>query len=43
MYGRTYMGIIRSHFVIDTQGNLEDVRYKISPQKSIEEALKRLE
>ena len=42
MYGKSYMGIIRSHFVIDQAGVLEDVQYKISPQNSIEEALKQL-
>lgn len=40
MYGRKYMGIIRSHFVIDEQGKIEDAQYKISPKKSAEEALK---
>ena len=42
MYGRSYEGIIRSHFVIDAEGLLEDVQYKVSPQKSIERALKQL-
>ena len=40
MYGRSYMGIIRSHFVVDAEGNLEDVQYKVSPKKSIELGLK---
>jgi peroxiredoxin Q/BCP len=30
-YGRTYMGIIRSAFLIDEQGKLAEVWYKISP------------
>jgi peroxiredoxin Q/BCP len=34
MYGKTYMGIIRSHFVIDESGRIVDARYKISPKKS---------
>ena len=34
MYGKTYMGIIRSHFVIDESGHIVDARYKISPKKS---------
>ncbi len=42
MYGRSYMGIIRSHFVVDAEGNLEDVQYKVSPKKSIELGLKQL-
>ena len=39
MYGKTYMGIIRSHFVIDADGNLEDVQYKVSPKNSISRGL----
>lgn len=30
-YGRTYMGIIRSAFLIDEKGKLAEVWYKISP------------
>ncbi len=30
-YGKTYMGIIRSAFLIDEDGKLEQVWYKISP------------
>jgi peroxiredoxin Q/BCP len=40
MYGKKYMGIIRSHFVIDEDGNLLDLKYKVSPKKSAPEALK---
>lgn len=40
MYGNTYMGIIRSHFVVDADGKLEDVQYKVSPKHSIERAVK---
>ena len=32
MYGRKYMGIVRSAFLIDEQGKLADVWYKISPK-----------
>lgn len=32
MYGRTYMGIIRSAFLIDEKGRLAKVWYKISPK-----------
>lgn len=42
MYGRTYMGIIRSHFIIDEEGRIADVQYKVSPTKSVERALKAL-
>ena len=40
MYGRTYYGIKRSHFVIDEEGRLIDVRYNVRPAKSVEYALK---
>jgi peroxiredoxin Q/BCP len=40
MYGRKYMGIIRSHFIIDDQGNFEDIQFKVSPKNSIARALK---
>jgi len=30
-YGKTYMGIIRSAFLVDEKGKLEGVWYKISP------------
>lgn len=40
MYGNAYMGIIRSHFVVDAEGNVADVQYKISPKDSIKKAVK---
>lgn len=39
MYGKTYEGIIRSHFIIDEEGRLVDVQYKVSPQDSIEKGV----
>ena len=39
MYGKKYMGIIRSHFVIDEQGKIIDVQYKVSPADSIKKAV----
>jgi thioredoxin-dependent peroxiredoxin len=30
-YGKTYMGIVRSSFLVGTDGRLEQVWYKISP------------
>lgn len=39
MYGKKYMGIIRSHFVIDEQGKIVDVQYKVSPTDSIKKAV----
>ena len=38
-YGRTYMGIIRSHYVVDVEGKLEDVQFKVSPKNSINRAM----
>ncbi len=43
LYGRSFMGIIRSHFIIDEDGKIVDVQYKVSPQKSVERAVKFLE
>lgn len=42
MYGRKYMGIVRSHFVIDETGRLADVQVKVSPTDSVARALKAL-
>ena len=39
-YGRSYMGIIRSHFVIDEDGRFADINIKISPKKSIAKAVR---
>jgi peroxiredoxin Q/BCP len=42
MYGRTYMGIIRSHFVIDQDGKVVDMRVNVRPADSVELAIKAL-
>jgi peroxiredoxin Q/BCP len=34
MYGRTFMGIHRSHFVIDENGDLLEVSYNVAPADS---------
>lgn len=39
MYGKTYMGVIRSHFVIDESGRILDAQYKVSPKRSTPLAL----
>jgi thioredoxin-dependent peroxiredoxin len=39
MMGKKYMGIIRSHFVIDEQGRIADAQVKVSPTDSIQRAL----
>ena len=38
-YGKKYFGVIRSHFVIDEEGRIADVQYKVSPEDSVESAL----
>lgn len=38
-YGRTYMGIVRSHFVIDETGKLAAVHYNVKPEASLPESL----
>ncbi|MCY3796287.1 MAG: thioredoxin-dependent thiol peroxidase [Chloroflexi bacterium] len=42
MYGKKYMGVIRSHWIIGEDGIVLDEQLKISPKKSIEKALKTL-
>jgi peroxiredoxin Q/BCP len=41
-YGRKYMGVIRSHFVIDEGGRIADARVKVSPEDSVKLALEAL-
>jgi peroxiredoxin Q/BCP len=31
-YGKTYMGIVRSAFLVDEKGKIEEAWYKISPK-----------
>lgn len=40
MYGKKYMGVIRSHWIIGEDGTVLDEQLKVSPKKSIEKALK---
>jgi thioredoxin-dependent peroxiredoxin len=40
MYGKNYMGVVRSHWVIDEEGNLMDEQIKVSPEDSVSLALK---
>ena len=42
-YGRTYMGIIRSAFLIDETGKLQEVWYKISPKDTPTKLVKALQ
>ena len=39
MYGRKYMGILRSHFVIDEEGKLADVQYNVKATDSAPKAV----
>ncbi len=39
MYGKTFTGIIRSHFVIDEEGRVVDARIKVGPEKSVKLAV----
>lgn len=41
-YGRKYFGVIRSHFVIDENGRITEAQIKVSPDYSVESALKAL-
>jgi peroxiredoxin Q/BCP len=41
-YGKKYMGILRSHFVIDENGQVADAQVKVSPAESVERALRML-
>jgi peroxiredoxin Q/BCP len=42
MYGRKYMGVIRSHFVIDEKGKIVDAQVKVSPADSVKRAVEAL-
>lgn len=39
MYGKKYMGIVRSHFIIDAEGRIADIQFKVSPADSVTRAL----
>lgn len=43
MYGKKYMGIIRSAFLIDSDGCVEATWYKVSPANTVPFVLKQLE
>lgn len=38
MYGKPYMGVIRSHWIIDENGKIADAQVKVSPTDSVERA-----
>lgn len=39
MYGKQYMGIERSHFVIDENGRIVDAQVKVKPEDSVARAV----
>ena len=43
MYGKTFMGIIRSSFLLDENGNILNAWYKISPKNTIPELMEVLD
>jgi peroxiredoxin Q/BCP len=42
LYGKKYMGIIRSHFIFDASGQLEQAMIKVTPQDSIQKGTEAL-
>ena len=42
MYGRKYMGIVRSAFVIDEEGRIAESFYKVSPKDTLPKAMQAL-
>ncbi len=43
MYGKKYMGIVRSAFVIDEQGKIAAAFYKVSPKDTVPKVSSALE
>jgi thioredoxin-dependent peroxiredoxin len=43
MYGRKYMGILRSAFLVDEKGKVAEAWYKVSPKDTVTNLLKSLE
>ncbi len=39
LMGKKYMGVIRSHFIVDENGKLADVQVGIKPEASVQQAL----
>ena len=42
MYGKKYMGIIRSHIVIDENGKIADIQIGVKPEDSVKSAVNHL-
>ena len=43
LYGKRYMGIVRSAFVVDEQGKIAATFYKVSPKDTVPKVLAALE
>ena len=43
MYGKKYMGIVRSAYLVDEKGKIEQAWYKVSPDNTPKNLLKALE
>lgn len=43
LYGKKFMGILRSHFVIDERGKIVDIQRRVPPKESSARALETLE
>ena len=42
LYGKAYMGVIRSSFLVDEDGRIEQAWYKVSPSKTVPNAQRAL-
>lgn len=42
MYGKKYLGVIRSHFVIDERGKLIDIQIGVKPEASVSLAVEQV-
>ena len=40
MYGKTYMGVVRSAFLVDEKGKIAETGYKISPKETVPTLMK---
>ena len=40
LYGKSFMGIIRSSFLIDEEGMIQECWYKVSPKDTVPKAMK---
>jgi peroxiredoxin Q/BCP len=42
MYGKTYIGIVRSSFLVDPEGRIREAWYKVAPKDTVPNALEAL-